>query len=331
LYRLQGAIVACHQNHYFSIDSFAFLGTKMMRGSIFSALAGLWLMTSTASAQSQRCDATCLRGMLDQYVVALPKRDARALPLANKVKFTENGKQLALTEGLWSSADKVGGYREFFTDPTTGNGLFVGVIEAGGAPAIIATRLRVQARKITEIETIVARKGSHPLFAPEALVEGDPLFAAVVPEDYRVPRARMIEIANAYFDGIEKNSSEGIPATSDCDRFENGVKTTFRTPTSGNCAKSADNLNYIKAVKDRRYFIVDEATGVVACTIVFDIPGGDPITTPAGGSEAQLQTTLRQPRMLLLTELFKIEAGNISRIQAVMQNLPHGGKSGWEK
>jgi hypothetical protein len=84
-------------------------------------------------------------------------------------------------------------------------------------------------------------------------------------------------------------------------------------------------------VKDRRYFLVDESTGIVACNIVFDIPGGDPMPVQATGSEAQLQTTLRQPRMLLLTEIFKIEGGNISRIQAVMHNLPHGSKSGWEK
>jgi hypothetical protein len=141
----------------------------------------------------------------------------------------------------------------------------------------------------------------------------------------------MIEIANAYLDGLEKNSSEGIQATLDCDRYENGTKTTFRTPTSGNCAKSADAINYIKAVKDRRFFVVDEVTGVVACTIVFDIPGGDPIPAAQAGSEVQLQTTLRKPRMLLLTEIFKIDGGNIARIQAVMHNLPHGSKSGWEK
>jgi hypothetical protein len=142
----------------------------------------------------------------------------------------------------------------------------------------------------------------------------------------------MIEIANAYLDGLEQNSSANIQATKDCDRYENGTKTTFRTPTSGNCAKSADAINYIKAVKDRRFFIVDEATGVVACTIVFDIPGGDPMpVAQTSGSETQLQTTLRKPRMLLLTEIFKIDGGNIARIQAVMHNLPHGNKSGWEK
>lgn len=288
-----------------------------------------WIVA--ASAQAQSCDNACLRKVTDQYLTALTQRNAKALPLAANVKFTENGKRLSLNEGLWKAASAIGEFREFYADASTGNALFIGVVDESGSPAIVATRLKVDKGRIAEIENVVARKGSHPLFAPEALTKPDPLWSEKISEDTRVPRARMIEIANAYFDGIERNSSAGIPAVPNCDRFENGVKTTFRTPTSGNCAKSADTLNYIKAVRDRRYFIVDETTGVVACTIVFDIPGGDPITTPAGSSDTQLQTTLRQPRMLLLTELFKIDGGNIVRIQAVMHNLPHGSKSGWEK
>jgi hypothetical protein len=269
--------------------------------------------------------------MADDYLSALVKHDAGKLPLAKSVKFTENGRALKLGEGLWKGATSVGTFREYFADPSTGNTLVMAVLDESGAPALLAARLKIAESKVTEIETIVARKGSHPLFTPELLKEADPLFTAIVPADQRVPRKRMIEIANSYFDGIERNSSKDIPAVADCDRYENGTKTTFRTPTSGNCAKSADAINYIKAVKDRRYFIVDEATGIVACTILFDIPGGDPLPATATGSEGQLQTTLRQPRMLLLTEIFKIDGGNLVRIQAFMHNLPHGAKTGWEK
>jgi hypothetical protein len=297
-------------------------------GSLVVAL----LIATNASAQGKRCDATCLRKLADRYVAALVKHDATKLPLDKYVKFTENGKAMRLNEGLWKGANSVDAFQEYFVDAATGHALFVGVLKENSAPVILAARIRAPYGQIIEIEHVVARKGSHPLFTPELMQAADPVFAQQVPVDARVPRQRMIDIANLYFDGIEKNSSADIPAVADCDRFENGTKTTFRTPTSGNCAKSADALNYIKAVKDRRYFIVDEATGVVACTIVFDIPGGDPIPqAQSTGSEGQLQTTLRQPRMLLLTELFKIEGGNIVRIQAVMHNLPHGAKSGWEE
>jgi hypothetical protein len=295
--------------------------------------AGLVVMCLSAAVQAQTksCDAACLRGMADKYLEALVKRDATQLPLAKNVKFTENGKALTLKEGLWKAASSVGEFREFYCDASTGNALVLAVVDESGAPAIIATRLKVTNRQITEIENVVARKGSHPLFVPDAM-KIDPIYNEKVSDDTRVPRKRMIEIADSYFDGIEKNTSENIPAIATCDRFENGVKTTFRTPASGNCAKSADSLNYIKAVRDRRYFIVDESTGLVAGTVVFDIPGGDPVpNSQAAGPDGQLQTTLRQPRSLLLTELFKIDGGNLIRIQAVMHNLPHGSKSGWEK
>jgi hypothetical protein len=293
---------------------------------LLGLMLGSWLVTTQASAAD--CDARCLRGITDRYLSALTQRDASKLPIDN-VKFTENGKALKLGEGLWKSASALGSFREDYADPSTGNAMVLATVDENGAPAILAARLKVRDGKVVELEHVVARKGSHPLFAPEAL-KADPVFAATVPKERRTSRARMIEVANLYFDGIEQNSSKNIPSAPDCDRFENGAKTTFRTPTSGNCAKSADSLNYIKAVRNRRYFIVDETTGVVACTIVFDIPGGDPITAPANSADGQLQTTLRQPRMLLLSELFKIEDGKLVRIQAVMHNLPHGSRSGWE-
>jgi len=288
-------------------------------------------LSTIANAQTKSCDTACLRDIADQYLVALAKRNATQLPLEKNVKFTENGMKLKLTEGLWKAASGVGEFREFYTDAGTGNALVLAVVDEGGSPAIIATRLKVVKQRITEIENVVARQGSHPLFSPQTM-KIDPLFAAKVSDDTRVPRKRMVEIANLYFDGIEQNTSKNIPAVADCERFENGVKTTFRTPSSGNCAKSADSINYIKAVRDRRCFIGDESTGVVACNIVFDIPGGDPVpAAQTAGPDGQLQTTLRKPRMLLLTELFKVDGGNIVRIQAVMHNLPHGSKSGWEK
>ncbi|TAK54802.1 MAG: hypothetical protein EPO25_05660 [Gammaproteobacteria bacterium] len=307
-----------------------------MPGAIQSVLIAVLAMGPLSQpATANECDRECLRTLTDRYLEALTTRGAEGLFLAANVRFTENGQHRQLGEGLWKTSTGVGTFREYFADPSTGNALFIGVVDENGAPAILATRLGVDGAGIREIETIVARQGSHPLFAPERLQDADPLFSATEPLASRAPRERLIEIANAYFDGIERNSSKDIPATADCERFENGVKVTFRTATSGNCAKSADHINYIKAVQDRRYFIVDEATGIVACTVVFDIPGGDPLparpATPVDSGEVQLQTTLRQPRMLLLTEIFKIQSGQIARIQTVMHNLPHGSRSGWEQ
>jgi hypothetical protein len=268
--------------------------SRLQRQAATHVLVLLSLAVRAAPAYAESCDGACLRKIADRYLDALVQHDARRLPLADQVRFTENSRELALDQSLWQHASAVGNYRQYFADVAAGNALVTAVVDESGMPAILAARLKVSDCHVTEIETVVARKGSHPLFTPELLQTGDPLFASPVPKERRSSRARMIAIANAYFDGIERHSSQSIPATPDCDRFENGTKMTFRTPSSGNCAKSADNLTYIKAVQDRRYFIVDEVTGVVACSVLFDIPGGDPLPANQGSSaNTPLQNTLR--------------------------------------
>ena len=61
-----------------------------------SALAAL-------PAIAQTCDRACLEGHLDKYVDAMLAHNPASLPLAKDVRFTENGQQLDLGEGLWAS------------------------------------------------------------------------------------------------------------------------------------------------------------------------------------------------------------------------------------
>jgi hypothetical protein len=274
-------------------------------------------------ASAAECDTKCLRGGLEQYLDALTKRDPTKLALAPQLKYTENGSHKKIGEGLWAKASGLGTYRQLFADATTQQALFIGVVDEGSEPAIAAIRLGFAGGKITQIEHVVARKGSHPLFSPAGLVTPHPSLAATIPSSKRLSRVRLVEIADSYFTGIEKHDSKIILAEDACQRFENGLQTTG-TPgnTSRNCAHSADLLLYITAVDDRRYPIVDVEHGVVVSTILFDIPPG-PETTGA--------TPPKSVRTLLLTEWFKIDDGKIQHIEAIMHNLPHGSKSGWEK
>jgi hypothetical protein len=223
-----------------------------------------------------------LRKGIDQYLEALTQRNPKQLVLAPQVKFTENGSVQKIGEGLWAKATGLGTYQHVFTDTTTQQAMFIGIVNEGNdgsEPAIASIRLGFVHGKVTEIEHVVARKGSHPLFAPEGADDG-------------------------------------------CQRIENGKPTTG-TPDNPhyNCARSADLLLYIKAVKNRRYPIVDVEHGVVVATILFDIPPGEDTTGPKPKTS---------PRTLLLTEWFKIDDGKIQHIEAIMHNLPYGSKSGWE-
>jgi hypothetical protein len=303
---------------------------------VFYGFAALAVMSAWSSrvAAAEPCDAACLRGFTQQYIDALTQGDPGRLPLAAGAKSTENGQPSGPGQGLWKTAVKFGGYRFFIEDPSTSRASFVGVFEQGAAPAILWLCLKIDRGKISEAETIVARKGSHPLFAPEALTVPYPGFSeSVAPRD-RGSRKELIAAANSYLDGIEQHDSRVVRADPACDRIENGVQTTHRPgrAESQGCASSVDGLKHIKRVDHRRFPIVDREHGVVMAVFTFDIPGeAAPAASPAKNAVAIATpaTSPRQPRTLLLMELFKVVGGRITRIEAVMHNLPYGGLPGW--
>lgn len=101
------------------------------------------------------------------------------------VRFTENGQALKLSDGMWGPVSGLGTYNLYFTDPKAGKVGFFGVVEENGYPAIIAPRLKVENRLITEIETIVARKAHDDWVNPEALVHRPIFSETLTPSERR--------------------------------------------------------------------------------------------------------------------------------------------------
>ena len=276
-------------------------------------------LASAGPATAADCDRACLSGFIDRYLAALSKHDPSGLPLAPNVRFTENGTVKRPGEGLWQSATTVVTRREVMADPVAGQAAFWGVLDEQGAPVMLSARLKIVDQKVTELETIVARKGSHALFMPDAFGNAPPAFNQPLEPVQRVSRERLIAAADGYFEGLEKHNDKLVPSAVECNRFENGQQMTNRggTITPRACATAVNGLAHIKRVYNRRYDIVDEERGVVFSTIMFDIPTDATATPP------------REGRMLLLSEVFKIVGGEITRIETVMHNLPYGSPSGW--
>lgn len=293
-----------------------------------SSLLLLALLASSASAAGS-CDERCLRQQVDSYMTALVRREPSALKLASDVRFTENGTPGKVGDGLWKGASGIGAYRQYFTDPLTQQAMFIGVVNEGDGQAILSLRLGIENGRIAQIEHITARKGSHPLFAPQGFTAPHPSLST--PVKTKLPREKLIAIADTYFEGIEQHDSKVILSSDTCQRFENGVQTTNQPGrTSRNCAHSADLLTYIKSVDNRRYPIVDQEHGIVVSIITFGIPGETKSDDTAISTNPQVSARLREPRTLLLMEWFKIDNGKIEHIEAVMHNLPFGMGSGWE-
>ncbi|MGH8258140.1 MAG: hypothetical protein ACREUG_00445, partial [Steroidobacteraceae bacterium] len=82
--------------------------------------------------------------------------DPRRAPLAAGVRYTENGVELPVPDGLWRTATEVGKYRLTVVDPELGEVGFFAKMQENGAPILVATRLAVVDQKITQIESIIA-------------------------------------------------------------------------------------------------------------------------------------------------------------------------------
>ena len=77
------------------------------------------------------------------------------LPLAKGVKYTENGQQLPMTQGLWATATRDATYRLYAADQTAGEVGFLGVMKENNQPVFIVLRLKVTDGKTTHTEVAV--------------------------------------------------------------------------------------------------------------------------------------------------------------------------------
>jgi hypothetical protein len=89
--------------------------------------------------------------------------------MSPRTRFTENGQQLSLGEGLWGTATGASHRRYVeFVDPAAGQVGFFGIVEEHGAPCIVAVRMKVVKGIITQLETLVVRNRGI-LFNPAAM------------------------------------------------------------------------------------------------------------------------------------------------------------------
>jgi hypothetical protein len=287
------------------------------------------LLSASAFAQpSPPCDRACLENWVNTYLAAM--RDANKDPalFAPDLKFTENGVRLPFgNEGLWYGMSGIGTYKFYVPDTETQQVTFLGTVRENGKTqddgdvVAIALRLKIRNQHITEIEQIVSRPSnvtsSRGDFPPtgqgmEAMGAPHPIFTTAIPEKERKSRAELIETANYYFSGLQNNDGKGYyPFTDDCVRFENAVDVLARGDTRTTCKKQFEEglKGIVDRVRDRRFVAVDRERGIVFAFGFFD--------------HHRINWTWQ------LAELFKIENGQIRRIEAIFHRAPFGMPSGW--
>ena len=305
-------------------------------------IGGSGVQAAMAEGPPPPCDRACLSGLLDAYLAALKAHDPSRLPLEPGVRFTENGVPLALGDGAWRTVDQIGDYKLPFIDPEDGQAGLYGVVIEDGKPAHLMVRLKVEAGRIAEIETIVLRPQENNGFGQPAAMKPRQGFYDDVPEDQRLTKTQLAAVANAYFDTLQQNNGTVFaPFAADCDRIESGVETTNNPaapkvgrPDPAGIKKMGCEaqfrtgfFRFVTHIRDRRFLVADSRKGLIYAAAFFDHQGDlrDVKLTDGRVVPTQFDT----PWTWQIGELFKVRDGKIHEVEALVMHAPYGLQDVW--
>lgn len=306
---------------------------------VLITLASFAMLCPLTAQASDVCGRNCLDHLVDQYIAAMVAHDPGRLPLARHVKFTEDGVQLRLGDGLWATASAPGHYKIYVPDPRDGQVGFFGTVFENGTPVLLALRLKVDYGLISQIETIVARPsalGSSGMSSAGAVLEKKhprPQFSEIIPPNQRMSRAALVRVANSYFTGLGGNTGHNTaPFWPSCERWENGMQTTnqprrsrtgFDVLALGCSAQQKSGFfRFVTDIRNRRYPVVDRENGLVMSFAYFDHQGALKTVHLTNGKT--VPSPVKAPLTLEISELFQIHGGKIDQIEAVINTVPYG-------
>ncbi len=269
-----------------------------------------------------------LEAVADAYRQAYAARQPALAPISPRVRFTENNAEMDFPDASWDAVTQELGPALTLSDPSTGQvGIFTAVM-MNDTPGFLAVRLRVQDGVITEIEHMLSTRrnlSSPPTPIGDAhRFTHDPDLARPLADGERDTREEMVRLSDGYFTTLENNTGEirGTRFAPDTKRFENGmefaqVEHLFRL----------GKYRFNARVRDREYFLVDEARGLVMCRAFIDHKGVLDAYTLTDGTE--VKSIFREPHSWSVIELFKIKGGMITSIEATFIAVPYNLRSPW--
>jgi hypothetical protein len=87
-------------------------------------------------------------------------------------------------------------------------------------------------------------------------------------------------------------------------------------------------MAFVNRIRDRRFVAVDQERGLVFAFAFFDHSGGETRNFITANGRAMTAGPV-QPHTWQIAEIFKIENGLISKIDAFLERSPYGMNSGW--
>ncbi|WP_437526559.1 hypothetical protein WME79_41205 [Sorangium sp. So ce726] len=262
--------------------------------------------TGAGGAPGGACTRELLDGLLDDYFAALAAGDPSSLPLADGVKFTENGKQAEIgTTDFWRGAGEVKHSQRALDTEACSAGAQA-VIPEGGRDLPVALRIKVEGSELTEIETIVVRPGDYT--ASFSVASNPAAIIAIadeigwhdeVPVAERATREELTSWIDKYFRAFPSGVCN---VTGACKRLENGGG-NFACGAAASCS-AADPGSGGTFVP--RVILADEVRGIAIGLTIFDFM-----------TDGHLDM-----------HMIKMSGGKVHAVHAILRDT--NGVSGWE-
>jgi len=316
---------------------------------LFAVLSTLGIRVA-GSAPRPDCDRACLTGFLDRYVAALLAHDPGRLPVARDIRFTENLVPLRFgSQGLWATVNGRRDFNLYAVDPQRGDAVWIGILKENDKPVMVAIRLKILGDRITESETLVGRSG---LTAADQVAGPRLEFSQPIPAAAQATREQLIAIANSNWDAMEQGNGRLAPYAVDCERYDNGRKTTQgpsppplpgTPPAGGDVANAADHdvgelgcfgqmdsgrFRNGSRVQPRRIWAVDRQYGLVVGLFTPNVPGTVRTLHLRNGKTLTVGPDELIPFTIEQVEMFRIVNGQISKVEVVLgPRVPYGMRS----
>jgi hypothetical protein len=169
-------------------------------------------------AAAMGCTRELLKSTVDTYFTALAAHDSTKAPIAPMAKFTENGMTVQIGEGLWKTAGEAKLKRSAL-DTMSCSSVTESVVNENGTDIVFGVRLKLADAKISEIESIVVRKGDYSSNPMALIGTASDDWEAELPADQQSTREQIQMMIDRYFTQFPAGA---CMFASDCKRYENG-------------------------------------------------------------------------------------------------------------
>jgi len=306
-----------------------------------AAMLGTAAHTAHAATPITCTDRACYDKLVDDYFAAVVAHDPSRLAFAPDVRFVENLKPTKIGDGLWKTATAPPTtFRIYVPDPVSQQVGFMGVMQEGGQPVMIALRLKVFDGQITEVEHVLARNLRAANL--QNLKVARPVFSRQVPKAQRMARWQIKGIAYAYYDALDFNDGSLAPMAGDCERHENGSQASAsRAPVTPQTEKpnysamdctrqfNTGMMAYIDSIDNIRVLAVDPVNGLAFGLSHFHHSMKNHVFPIKGVPGVTERVVNNPPFDLPAAHVFRITGGKIHQIEAMGFLAPYDSPTGW--